>query len=235
MQTTASPEDISKDREGAGAFTIEISDETFEFRRVRLDDRKVVGLQIAEAAGKHPIEDFAVLRHLATGEIESIRPTEPVDLAEPGVERFFVVKGSRNHRFTVEGLAMEWPRDKLAARHIKFLAGGKEDQDLILDTDDGDIVLDDDDEVDLSAKGVERFKLRKTHKLVTVLYKEDPYELERRTYTTEELLGVFPVPAGYKLDLIENDGEFRELKPGEKVKIREGLEFSSHPPVGQSS
>ena len=235
MQTTASPEDTSKDREGAGAFTIEISDETFEFRRARFDDQKVVGLQIAEAAGAHPIEDYAVLRHLKTGEIESLRPTEPVDLAEPGVERFFVVKGASNNRFTVEGLAMEWPQDKLAARHIKFLAGAKDEQDLVLDKDDGDVILDDDEEVDLSAKGVERFKLRKTTKGVTVFYKEEPYKLERRIYTTEELLGIFPVPAGYKLDLIENDGEFRELKPGEKIKIREGLEFASHPPVGQSS
>ncbi|WP_428150906.1 multiubiquitin domain-containing protein [Brevundimonas sp.] len=235
MQTTASPEDVALDRADAGGYRIEISDETFEVRLVRLDDRKVVGLQIAEAAGKRPIEDFAVLRHLKTGEIESLRPTEPVDLTESGVERFFIVRGSSNHRFTVEGLAMEWPRDKLAARHIKFLAGAKDDQILILDGDDGDRVLDDDEEVDLSAAGVERFKLRTIRKTVTVFYKEAPYDLERRAYTTEELLGVFSVPSGYKLDLIENDGEFRELKAGEQVKVREGMEFSSHPPVGQSS
>lgn len=234
MQDT-SQEDTAHDREDAGVFSIELGDETFQFRRVRFDDRKVVGLQVAEAAGKHPIEDYAVLRHLKSGEIESIRPSEPVDLAEAGVERFFVIKGASSHRFTVAGLAMEWPQDKLAARHIKFLAGASDDQDLVLDADDGDVVLHDDDEVDLAAKGVERFKLRKAPKTVTVYYKEDPYELERRVYTTEELFGVFPVPAGYKLDLIESDGEFRELKPGEKVKIRDGLEFSSHPPVGHSS
>lgn len=235
MSVTTSTEAVLSDDIDAGVFAIELGDEQFNFRRVRFDDRKVVGTQIAEAAGAHPIEAYAVLRHLKSGEIESIRPTESVDLAEAGVERFFVIEGSSNNRFTTEGLNMEWPKDKLAARHIKFLARADEDQVLVLDRDDGDVVLDDNDLVDLSAAGVERFKLRKPPKTVTVFYKEQAFELERRKYTTEELAAVFSVPDGYKLDLIESDGEFRELHPGEEVKIREGLEFSSHPPCGQSS
>ncbi len=70
---------------------------------------------------------------------------------------------------------------------------------------------------------------------VTVLYKEIPFELKRGVYTTEELITVFSAPAGYLLDLIGRDGEFRELKPGEKIKLRQDMEFSSHPPVGHSS
>lgn len=103
-------EEDALDRDAAGVFSVELGDETFEFRRVRFDDRKVVGLQIAEAAGAHPIEAFAILRHLRSGELESIRPSEPVDLGEAGVERFFVIRGDDLHRFTVEGLSMEWPK-----------------------------------------------------------------------------------------------------------------------------
>jgi hypothetical protein len=228
-------EESALDRDAAGVFSVEISDETFQFRRVRFDDRKVVGAQIAEAAGAHPIEAFVILRHLASGELESIRPTELVDLAEEGVERFFVVRGDDLHRFGVEGLSMEWLKAKLAAKHIKFLAKAENGQVLVLDTEDGDIVLDDDDLVDLAAKGVERLKLRHPSKTVTVYYKEAPFELERGVYTTEQLMAVFSVPAGYLLDLIERDGEFRELKPGEHIKVREGMEFSSHPPAGHSS
>ncbi|MDF2116384.1 multiubiquitin domain-containing protein [Roseiarcaceae bacterium H3SJ34-1] len=218
-----------------GVFTVELGDEAFRFRRVPFDDRKVVGAQIAAAAGAHPIEEFVILHHLTSGELESIRPTESLDLREEGVKRFFVVRGDDLHRFTVEGLSMEWPKGKLAAKHIKFLAKASEDRVLVLDSAEGDIVLDDDDLVDLSANGVERLLLRRLPKMVTVYYKEAPFELERGIYTTEQLVAVFSAPAGYLLDLIERDGEFRELKAGERIKIREGLEFSSHPPAGHSS
>lgn len=223
------------DRDAAGVFSVELGDETFVFRHVRFDDRKVVGAQIAEAAGAHPIEAFVILRHLRSGELESIRPTELVDLAEDGVERFFVTRGDDLHRFFVEGLSMEWPKAKLAAKHIKFLAKAEAHQMLVLATEDGDVVLEDDDLVDLAARGVERLMLRHPPKTVTVYYKEKPYELERGVHTTEQLIDVFKPPAGYLLDLIERDGEFRELKPGEHIKVREGMEFSSHPPVGHSS
>jgi hypothetical protein len=228
-------EESALDRDAAGVFSVELGDETFAFRRVRFDDRKVVGAQIAEAAGAHPIEAFVILRHLRSGELESIRPTELVDLAEDGVERFFVTRGDDLHRFFVEGLSMEWPKAKLAAKNIKFLAKAEADQVLVLDTQDGDVVLEDDDLVDLAAKGVERLMLRHPPKTVTVYYKEKPHELERGVYATEQLIDVFKPPAGYLLDLIERDGEFRELKPGEHIKVREGMEFSSHPPAGHSS
>lgn len=223
------------DRDAAGVFSVELGDETFQFRRVRFDDRKVVGTQIAEAAGAHPIEAFVILRHLRSGELESIRSTEPVDLGEEDVERFFVMRGDDLHRFTVEGLSMEWPKAKLAAKHIKFLAKVEDEQVLVLDTDDGDVVLDDDDQVNLAAKGVERLMLRHPPKTVTVYYKEASFELKPGVYTTEQLIAVFSAPAGYLLDLIEQDGEFRELKAGEHIKVREDMEFSSHPPAGHSS
>lgn len=235
MNQLVSQEESERDRDAAGVFSVDLGDETFQFRRVRFDDRKVVGTQIAEAAGANPIEAFAILRHLRSGELESIRPSESVDLAEEGIERFFVVRGDDLHRFSTEGLSMEWPKAKLAAKHIKFLAKAGEDKVLVLDSEAGDIVLDDDDLVDLAAKGVERLMLRRAPKTVTVYYKEAAFELERGTYTTEQLIAVFSAPAGYLLDLIERDGEFRELKPGERIKVREGLEFSSHPPAGHSS
>ncbi|WP_370154138.1 multiubiquitin domain-containing protein [Ferrovibrio sp.] len=235
MTQLAPTEESVLDRDAAGVFSVEVSDKDFQFRRVRFDDRKVVGAQIAEAAGAHPIEAFVILRHLRSGELESIRPTEAVDLAEEGVERFFIMRGDDLHRFTVEGLSMEWPKAKLAAKHIKFLAKASDDQMLVLDTEDGDVVFEDNDLVDLAAKGVERLMLRRPPKTVTVYYKEAPFELERGVYTTEQLIAIFKAPAGYLLDLIERDGEFRELKPGELIKIREGMEFSSHPPAGHSS
>lgn len=223
------------DRDAFSGFSVEIGDETFQFRPLCFDDRKVVGAQIAEAAGAHPIEAFVILRHLRSGELESVRPNEPVDLGEKGIERFFVMRCDDLHRFTVEGLSLEWPKAKLAAKHIKFLARAENGQMLVLHTEDGDVFFEDNDQVDLAAKGVERLMLRHPPKTVTVHYKEARFELAWGTYTTEQLSAVFSAPDGYLLDLIERDGEFRELKPGEHIKIRECMEFSSHPPAGHSS
>lgn len=70
---------------------------------------------------------------------------------------------------------------------------------------------------------------------VSIEYREQPFEVERRQWTTEELIELFGVPAGHILDLIEPDGEIKELKPGRKVNVREGMVFTSHVPIGQSS
>jgi hypothetical protein len=220
----------------ARTFEVQIGDDKFEFLTVAFDDAKVTGAQVCMAAGRHPVEDYVVLRHLGTGELETLRPTETSDLDKNKVSRFFVIKGGDTHRFFVEGLAMEWPDKKLIASQIKFLAGAGDDQALSLERPGVDQVFDDDDEVDIGGGGVERFKLRHRKKTVTVIYGGDvEFELERRVYTTEELMMVFGVPAGYKLDIIGTDGVFREMAPGERLKVKDGMEFASHPPVGQSS
>ncbi len=229
--------------DGAGAqvpgnrsFNAEIGDDSFSFVTVSFDDSKVTGSQVCMAAGRHPVEDYAVLRHLPTGEVETLRPTETSDLDKHKRSRFFVIKGGATHRFFVDGLAMEWPRNKLKAWQIKLLAGAGDDQALSQDLPGVDPVYDDDDEVEIGGAGVERFKVRHRKKTVTVIYGGDTeFELERRVYTTEELMAVFGVPAGYKLDVIGANGGFREMAPGERLKVKDGMEFASHPPVGQSS
>lgn len=232
-------ETVLKSAEAAqppAAFEAEIGDKNFNFAAVTFDDVKVTGAQVAWSANKHPVEDYVVLRHLKTGELETLRPTETSELEKNKVNRFFVVEGGNLYRFFVEGLAMEWPRKKLIAWQVKFLVGTSDDHALILERPGIDQVFDDDDEVDIGSHEVERFKLRKRKKTVTVIYGGDiEFELERRVYTTEELMAEFGVPAGYKLDIIGTDGVFREMAPGERLKVKDGMEFASHPPVGQSS
>lgn len=229
-------ENDSGRRPGRPAFEVEIGDRNFEFERIEFDDAVVTGAQMAIAVGKHPVEDFVVLHQLKSGELESLRSTETAELSRKDTNRFFVIKGGDLNRFYVEGLSMEWPRAKLLAWQVKFLAGAGEDKSLVLERDGVDQVFDDADEVDLGGHGAERFKLRKRKKTVTVIYGGDiEFELERRVYTTAELIAVFGVPAGYRLDFIGADGVFREMAPDESLKIRDGMEFGSHPPIGQSS
>lgn len=218
-----------------GSFTVTISDESFSERSFRLSDQKVTGHQIVEAFGKRPVEEFVVLQRLGNGDLETLRPTELVDLGANGAERFFVIKGSLTYRFTVDGASMEWPLASILGRHIKELASADKDDELVLDRSDGDIVVGDETPVKLDKEGVEHLKTRKRPQLVNVTYNHQSFQLEPRVYSTEELLTKFSVPEGYKLDEVRGKGELHELKPGEQVHIREGMEFTSHPPRGQSS
>jgi len=214
--------------------TIAVSDETFVFSTVQVPGRKVTGAQIAKAAGREPVEDYALLLNLPSGEIETLRPDEEIDLAAKAVERFFVIRSGESFRFVVDHLSLEWPLKSIPGKHIKFLVNAGDDKELVQEHENAPAkVIGDDDPVHLDAPGVERLKTRPRN--VTVIYNHKEFTLERRVYSTEELFAAFSVPTGYKLDLIEHDGEFRELKPGGKLPVREGMEFASHPPRGQSS
>jgi hypothetical protein len=214
---------------------IEVLDEHFAPRNVRIDDDRVTGRQIAEAAGFNSIDEVIVLQQLLSGALESIRPEELVDLAQPGVERFFVIEGDATFYFFLDGLKLEWPRPTVNANMLLRLARKGDEFEVVQELEDApDKVLDDDSVVYLSHKGTEHFKTRKASKLIKVFYSEQPFELAKGTYTTEQLIAIFKVEAGYILDLWV-DGKMVELKPGQELKLKAGMHFVSHPPRGQSS
>lgn len=235
IEPATNSDQASPRSEHGKGFELSISDESFEFQPFRTSDRKITGAQVAELVGKHPVTDFVILKHLKTHELESLRPTELAVLGEDGIERFFVIRSGEIYRFTVEGLSMEWPCGSIRCSNVKFLAGIPADECLVLDVGDCNRVLEDDDMIDLKCPGVEELRIRKGAKTVIVKYGDKEFTLQRREYTTEELMKEFGVPTGYRLDLISKDGEFRELKPGEKIKVKDCMEFSSHVPTGQSS
>lgn len=214
---------------------IEVLDEHFNLRNARIDDDRVTGRQIAEAAGFNSIDEVIVLQQLPSGALEELRPEELVDLAQPGVERFFVIEGDATYRFFLDGLKLEWPRAKVNASTLLRLARkGDEFEVVQVLADAPGKVLDEDDVVDLSHKGTEQFKTQKVSKLIKVLYNEQPFELAKGTYSTEQLIAIFKVEPGYLLDLWV-DGKLVELKPGQELKLKASMHFTSHPPRGQSS
>lgn len=214
---------------------IQVLDEHFNPRSARIDDDRVTGRQVAEAAGFNSIDEVIVLQQLLSGALEELRPEELVELARPGVERFFVIEGDATFRFFLDGLKLEWPRAKVNASTLLRLALKDDEFELIQQQEEApDKVLDDEDVVDLSQKGTEQFKTRKVSKLIKVLYNEQPFELQKGSYTTEQLIGIFQVEPGYLLDLWV-DGKLLELKPGQELKLKAGMHFTSHPPRGQSS
>lgn len=231
MSVLDTPDILSADAEG-GVFTAQIADETFDFREVRFDDRKVTGAQIAEAAGAHPVHEFVVLQQLKTFEIETLRPTELADLKADS--RFFVIKGDGTNRFVVDGLSLEWPRKVVTGLTIKRLVGkDAEDVELVLEREEtADKVIEDDEEVRLGAPGVEIFKTRKVH--VTIIVNTRERSWTKKKISFEELVAIaYPVPpAGqlivYTVTYFDGPPHRPEgtLTAGESIKVRDRMVFS---------
>lgn len=235
MSTTEDDLESAPLQRAKGKFPIEVFDEAFQSRTIVFDDPIVTAAQIAERFGAHPLSQFKILQQLRTGEMEGKRPNETTDLFEVGVERFFIVRSDRSFDFSVDGRPMEWPLPTILGSHMRMLAFAAADQELVKVTPEGFVPVQDDDQITFRGIDVEEFRLVPRVKQVTVFYREQPHVLEKRIWTTEELMVEFQVTAGYKLDLIKPNGEFKELKPAERIQVREGMEFTSHVPAGQSS
>ncbi|WP_374650110.1 multiubiquitin domain-containing protein [Dongia sp.] len=214
------------------SFTAQIADESFQFRDVEFDDRKVTGAQIAAAAGAYLATDYVVLLHLLNHEIETVRPNELVDL-QIG-PRLFVIKGDGTERFFVDGLALEWPRKSLTGGGIKFLAGKDEDLDLLLEREDQpDKVIDDDDEVRIGAPGVEKFHTRPAQVKVTIIVNTRPKPWTKKRISFAEVVALaYPTPPAGE-NIVYTVGYFDgpphrpegSLTDGESVRVRDQMVF----------
>lgn len=231
MSTTDTADAESAD-EAHGVFTAQIGGENFSFQKVRFDDRKVTGAQIAEAVGAHPVVDYVVLQQLKTYELETLRPTETADLENAG--RFFVINGDHTDRFLVDGLSMEWPRDVVTGLAIKRLVGqDHDDVELLLQREDKpDKVIEDDDEVRLGKSGVEVFKTRKVKVIIIVNTRERKWDKKRISF--EEVVKIaYPVPPPgqqivYTVTFFDGPPHRPEgsLTQDESVKVADRMVFS---------
>ena len=237
-QPSSSPENEINDHRTATAagWPIHVLDEHFNQREFVFNDPKVTGRQIAHEAGFRPADEAIVLQQLKDGGMEEIRLEELVDLQAVGTERFFVMTGDRTYRLIVDGLRLEWPRGQLIGKAIRKLAGRDEEFEVIQELEDApDGVIEEDEMVTLKGDGTEKFKTRRAVRLITVFYGEQPHEMPRGVYTTEQLRQEFKVDDGYVLALIAVDDSFDELKPSQKLRLKNGMKFVSYAPCGQSS
>jgi hypothetical protein len=212
----------------------QVSDETFTFRQVPFDDRKVTGAQIVEGIGAHPVADYVVLHQLRTYELETLRPTELVDLSKPA--RFFVIKGDGTEKFTVDGLSLEWPRKVASGLTIKRLVGKDDDEiELILEREDApDKVVEDDDDVRLGTAGVEKFKTRPAKVKIKIIVNGRPKEWTKKKISFAELVAIaYPVPPTgqcivYTITYHQGPPSRPEgtLTEGESVRVRDEMVFN---------
>jgi hypothetical protein len=191
------------------------------------------GRQLLQTAGFAPASDYVLIEITHPG-AKTIGLDEEVDLSDPGHEEFRAFLSDREFNFTVDEIGYVWGSPTVSEEDLRSLSQIPANKELVLEREDGeDEVIAEGGSVDLSARGTEHIYAEK--RLVTVFYKDDPFELERGRYTGAQLALKFSVPANYVLDLVKPDGEFKEIKPTDSVKVRDGMHFVSHPPHGQSS
>ncbi|MGD9724784.1 MAG: multiubiquitin domain-containing protein [Alphaproteobacteria bacterium] len=222
-----------------GGFAAQIGNAKFEFRSISFDDQKVTGGQIAEAVGAHPIENFVILAQLPSFELETLRPQETTDLSK--VSRFFVIQGDSTDRFFVDGLSLEWPKKTLTGAAIKTLVGKDgENVELLQEEEDApDKIIADSDEVNIGARGVEKFKTRKIGVTIFVEGMPHPWNKPKITYAEVVTLEFPDYPQHpeilYSVTYTKGPNKKPEgdLVKGDTVHVKDGMSFHVSP-TGES-
>ena len=217
-------------------FVIRVFDQEFASREVTLHDPRVLGRQIAHAAGQVPVDNAIVLRRKEGHALDALPLDESVELHAERIEQFVVGIGDGTYFFLLNGERHEWLSRSIRARVLLELAGAGEDYEVVFEkVDVADKVLAFGDVVDLGGAGIERFVTRLAERAVTVTYNREPFSIKAGTYTSEQLRAIFKVEPGYALDLIPSSGCFQALEPGQSIRVVAGLVFGSYAPTGHSS
>jgi len=202
-------------------------------KQVDFADANPAGRQMLAAAGCHPADDFALI-WLEKHGTRSIGLDERVDLRGPHEKAFRTFKSDRVFHFTIDGRGYEWGAAVIPGPELREIAHVLEDDVLVVEHPGGkETVLGPDDQLDLA--GPETKHLRMKKRLITVFYDNDPKIIPAGVYTTEQLKEKFEVPAGYLLNVVSEHGQLETLKPGQHLRVREGMKFFSQAPGGGSA
>ncbi len=199
---------------------------------VKFSDATPNGGRILEKAGLLPIGDY-ILIQLKRHSTQSIGLDETVDLRVDGTEAFRAFKNDRIYRFTVNDHGFEWGESRVSEPELRALAHVNRREIIVLDRGDDEVDLHPGDVVDLADAGTEHLHTEKRQ--ITVFYEGAPREIDRGVYTTEQLVTLFGVQAGYILEFINPEGQLTPLQPGAKIRVKDGMKFFEQVPCGGSS
>lgn len=210
-----------------GKFFTTVNDATVKFQ-----DATPKGERILDKAGLKPAGDY-VLIQLMGRSARSVGLDETVDLRAPGTEAFRAFKSDRIFRFTLNEHGFEWGLDKIQEPELRLIGRVPEDEVLVLERDGDDLDLKPTDILDLAHGGTEHLHTEK--RLITVFFENEPREIPRGVYTTEQLKQLFGVQEGYILEILNEEGQLTPLKPDAKLRVKAGMRFFEQVPCGGSS
>jgi hypothetical protein len=192
------------------------------------------GEHILDKAGLKPAGDYALIQ-LMRHSSRSVGLDDEVDLRAEGTEVFRAFKTAEIFRFTLNGHGYEWGAEKVPEPELRAIGHVPEDEVLVLELEreGAEIDLTPADVLDLGRGATEHLHTEK--RLITVFFENKPREIPRGTYTTEQLKTLFGVQEGYVLEFINEEGQLTPLKPGAKLRVKEGMKFFEQVPCGGSS
>lgn len=201
-------------------YRIRIDGQVFDSDRASLTGEELLSL-----AGKEPAIDYVVFLLLEDGDMESVRPTEVVDLDRQGIERFRTFKADVIYRLEIDGKTREWGSDVITGRAVKRLSGTENPGKVgvwqqFADADDK--LIRNRDVVDLSVDGVERFRLGSRF---SICIEGTVYEWPRNTITTEEIIELGGWDASQGAVEVDKDQNERTLAAGEVIKLKPGHNY----------
>jgi hypothetical protein len=199
---------------------------------VKFSDATPAGERILDKAGFKPAGDFVLIQLMGRG-TRSIGLDETVNLTAPGTEAFRAFQNDRIFRFTLDDHGYEWGARKISEPELRVIGRVRDDEVIILERDGDDVELKADDHLDLGEKGTEHLQTEK--RLITVFFENEPREIARGTYTTEQLKTLFGVQEGYVLEVINEEGNLTELRPSKRLRVKAGMRFFEQVPCGGSS
>lgn len=211
---------------------VEIAGADLVFLRHVLRDPMPSGQQIIAAAGYRDAKNYIVLQWLPDGALEELRLEELTDIVERGVERFIVVESDRSYRLEVEGLRLEWPAAPISGATVKALAGQNDDGLVVVlaREHEPDREIDDDEIVDLSAEGLEIFKLRPRPTQIEISVNGNAVTIRRGVRTGIEIkqaaidAGV-SIQLDFILSLETGAGQSRIIGDHDRVRVKPGQSF----------
>ena len=210
-----------------GKFSTTVNDTTVKF-----SDATPSGERILDKADLHPANEHVLIQLLGHS-TRSIGLDETVDLRNSGTESFRAFKSDRIFRFTLNGHGFEWGADKISVLDLRVIGHVREDEVLVLERDGADVDLNSGDVLDLAHGGTEHLHAEK--RLITVFFENEPREIHRGIYSTEQLKELFGVQDGYVLEVINEEGQLTPLKPNAKLRVKPGMKFFEQVPCGGSS
>ena len=208
-------------------FPLAVAKADFDFRQtLEVDDSKVTGRQLLEAAGFRPPEEHLLFQVLDDGALEERRLDELIELDEKGANRFIAFRSDRSFRVEIDERRFEWGAAELTGLIAKKIVGA--DSACVgiwlQRRSSPDLFIADADVVKLSMEGVEKLH---TGPVFLLRIEGKEFQWPEPVITTAQIatLGGWDPSLGVQqIDLATN--EARTLKPDEVVDLKDSKTFA---------
>jgi hypothetical protein len=214
----------------AQSHEIEVANERFESRSLRIEPVQANGQGLIQALGYKPADAYIVLRYRPDGSLEEIGLEEPFDLTEPRDNSFFVNEASEMANLVIGGVRLTWTQTLVTGRTVKHLARRQDsDLEVMLEREDeSPRLIGDEEEVHLGRPGLERFHLRLPAEVIIGVNGHDV--AIRRGRRTGEEIKVAAIAQGVKIQLtftLSEDlpGSSKLIGDADHVRIKGGEQF----------